>query len=97
MTKSKNVKTKQTDNIPEKFDSIEAAAEFWDSHDVTDYFDLTKEVSDVKIELVRKYFKIESNLVKKLSAEAHKKGCSAEALINLWLQEKLIQAAKPEH
>lgn len=51
MTKLKDAKNKQRDNIPEKFDSIKAAVEFWDSHDVTDYFDLTKEVNDVKIEL----------------------------------------------
>jgi len=55
MQKSKNIKNKQKDNIPEKFESIEAAAEFWDSHDVTDYFDLTKEVSDVKIDLTRNF------------------------------------------
>jgi hypothetical protein len=97
MAKLKKIKNEHKDNIPEKFDSIEAAAEFWDSHDVTDYFELTKEVSDVKIELVRKYFKIERNLAKKLSAEANKKGISSEALINLWLQEKLFQTAKSEH
>ena len=97
MTKLKDAKNKQRDNIPEKFDSIEAAAEFWDSHDVADYFDLTKEVNNVKIELTRNYFKIKQNLAKKISAEAHKKGISTEVLINLWLQEKLIQTANPEH
>ncbi|MBC8181693.1 hypothetical protein H8E88_11275 [candidate division KSB1 bacterium] len=56
------------ENIPEKFDSIEAAADFWDSHDVTYYFDLTKEVSNVKIELTRNYFRIKRNLSKKITA-----------------------------
>ena len=65
MTKLKDAKNKQRDNIPEKFDSIEAAAEFWNSHDVTDYFELTKEVSDIKIELIRNYFKIKKNLAHK--------------------------------
>ena len=94
MKKLKNDKNKQQDNIPEKFDSIEAAAKFWDSHDVTDYFDLTNNVSDVKIKLTRKYFRIEQNLAQKISKEAHKKGISTEALINLWLQEKLTETEK---
>ena len=30
---------KQVDPTPEHFDSYEAAAEFWDTHDTTDYLD----------------------------------------------------------
>jgi hypothetical protein len=31
-------KPKQTDPLPEEFASYEEAAEFWDTHDTTDYF-----------------------------------------------------------
>ena len=30
--------------IPEQFDSVEAAADFWDSHSLADYWDQTHEV-----------------------------------------------------
>jgi CopG antitoxin of type II toxin-antitoxin system len=36
---------KQRDPIPQHFTSIAEAAEFWDSHDLTDYWDLTQEAS----------------------------------------------------
>lgn len=68
---------------------IEAAADFWDTHDVTDYYDLTEEVKDVTIQLKRKYFRIERDIVNRISKEARNRGVSAETLINLWLQEKL--------
>ena len=32
-----NDKKKQIDEIPEEFESCEQAAEFWDTHDTTDY------------------------------------------------------------
>jgi hypothetical protein len=32
------------DLIPEHFMSIEEAAEFWDNHDLADYWDLIEEV-----------------------------------------------------
>ena len=31
------------DPIPKRFKSVEEAAEFWDSHDLADYWDLTQE------------------------------------------------------
>ncbi len=34
-----NDKPKQVDPIPEEFSSYEEAAEFWDTHDTTDYPD----------------------------------------------------------
>ena len=36
-------KTKR-DPIPENFKSIEKAAEFWDTHSIADYWDLTRPV-----------------------------------------------------
>jgi hypothetical protein len=36
--------TRKRDPIPERFDSVGAAAEFWDTHDTTDYEDLMHDV-----------------------------------------------------
>jgi hypothetical protein len=35
---------KNRDPIPKHFKSIKEAAEFWDTHDLGDYWDLTREV-----------------------------------------------------
>lgn len=94
MQKLKNKTSKLRDEIPENFDSYDAAAEFWDTHDVSDYLDLTEEVPNVQIKLKRKHFKIEPDITAKLSQKAREKGISTETLINLWLQEKLFESEK---
>ena len=82
------------DPIPEHFSSIEEAAEFWDVHDLADYWDLTEEVDvDVNLQRRRHLVALTPELVDKLAEEAHKRGISAETLINLWLSEKLQEMA----
>jgi hypothetical protein len=80
--------------IPEHFKSIEEAAEFWDSHDLADYWDLTQEAL-FEVDIQRRVFltALEPELAKKLIACAHKRGVSTETLINLWLAEKVAEAA----
>jgi hypothetical protein len=84
-------KTKR-DPIPESFDSLEDAAEFWDTHSIADYEDVTEEVQfDVDLQRGSYYFPVSKDLVKQLHNMAKKQGISTETLINLWLQEKLVQ------
>lgn len=44
------------DTIPEHFARIEEAAEFWDTHDLADYADMTKEVT-ATVDLQRRRLK----------------------------------------
>jgi hypothetical protein len=44
---------KTKDVLPEEFDSLEEAAEFWDSHSLADYWDETKEVQ-IQVRATRK-------------------------------------------
>lgn len=83
---------KKRDPIPKHFKSIEEAAEFWDSHDLTDYWDLTRE-AHFEVDIKRRVFltALEPQLAKKLTAAAHKQGVSTETLVNVWLTEKLAQ------
>ena len=86
---------KERDRIPEHFKSIEEAAEFWDSHDLGDYWDLTKEAHfDVDIRQRVFLAALEPELAKKLSECARKQGVSTETLINVWLSEKLAETAQ---
>lgn len=82
------------DQIPEDFGSIEAAAEFWDTHSLADYWDQTKEVAlDVALERRIVLLPLEQGLAKQLSEAARIQGLSTETLANLWLSERLQQSA----
>ncbi len=80
-------KNKRRDPIPEEFSSIEEAAEFWETHSLADYEDLTEEV-DAEISLVRNHFRVDRELAHRISQIARRRGISSETLVNLWLQEK---------
>lgn len=77
------------DPIPENFESLEAAAEFWDTHSLADYWD---EMTEVQIEVTaprRHRVAIEPELWEKIAAQARAKGISVETLVNVWLAERV--------
>ena len=81
------------DPIPEHFATLEEAADFWDTHDLADYWDLTEDVKfEVNLNRRRYLVAVAPELAEKLAVEAHRQGISTETLINLWLSEKLQQA-----
>jgi len=86
--------TKKCDPIPKHFKTIEEAAEFWDTHDLADYWDLTRE-AHFDVDIQRRVFltALEPELAKKLVARARKQGISTETLINIWLAEKLAEVS----
>jgi len=86
MKKSK----KKIEPIPDEFKNIMEASNFWDKHDITDYWADTKEVKfKASLKKEPKYIAIEKNLAKKALAVAKEKRVSIETLVNLWLKEKL--------
>lgn len=70
-------KQKQIDPIPDEFSSYEEAAEFWDTHDTTDYPYAFRTV-EVKSELRQRHYEVEidSDVMKKLRARARRKRVS---------------------
>jgi hypothetical protein len=81
---------KQVDPIPDHFNSIEEAGEFWDEHSLADYWDQTKEVYfDIEIEEEPRYIVLERKLAKKINEWAKKEKVSPEILVNLWVSEKI--------
>ncbi len=66
--------------------------DFWDSHDLADYWDETKPVRfDVALESEATYYGIDRSLSNKLTALAKQRGVSSRTLVNLWIQEKLSE------
>jgi len=89
MQKSK----KKIEPIPDEFKTIMEASDFWDKHDITDYWDETKEVKfKASLKKEPKYVALEESIAKKALAVAKKKRVSIETLVNLWLKEKLSTA-----
>jgi hypothetical protein len=67
-------------------------AEFWDTHDATDFDEQTHEVSiEFDLRSRRHYIAIEPDLLAQLRKAAMARGVSTESLANLWLQEHLFQ------
>jgi hypothetical protein len=86
MQKSK----KKIDSIPDEFKTIMEASDFWDKHDITDYWDETKEVKfRASLKKEPKYVALEESIAKRALAVAKEKRVSIETLVNLWLKEKL--------
>lgn len=70
--------------------SYKDIGKFWDTHDLSDFWDKTKEASfEVDIESEITYYAVDRTLSEKIQALAQKRGVTADTLINLWVQEKL--------
>ncbi|HEX5691794.1 MAG TPA: CopG family antitoxin [Roseiflexaceae bacterium] len=80
--------------IPDQFASIEEAAAFWDSHDLTDYSDDLEEIAaTIALQRHRHLVALAPELAAQIGAEAKRQGVSTETLINLWLSERLRSSA----
>jgi len=70
--------------------SYKEIGDFWDTHDISEVWDKTKEASfEVDIESEVTYYAVDRLLSERIQAIARKRGVAADTLINLWVQEKL--------
>lgn len=71
--------------------SYQAIGEYWDNHDLDEVWAQTEAADFVVSGHARTtYYPVESGLSQKLRAVAQRRGVSAETLVNLWLQEKVL-------
>ena len=81
------------DSLPEEFKSLEDAANFWNTHSLSDYWDETHEV-EVEVKAVRRqWVPLASHVASRTSERARREGVSVETLVNLWVAERLEMAA----
>ncbi len=87
-------KKKRFDPIPAHFTSLEGAAEFWGSHDTTDYPGVFRTVR-VVAELRNRHYEIpiEADVIKMLQARARKAGVTLGHLANDLLRRQLGASA----
>lgn len=76
-----------------KATSYKEIGEFWDSHNLADYWDQTKPVHfDINIESEITYYPLADGLSLQIRRLAKRQGISPETLLNIWVQEKLQKA-----
>jgi predicted DNA binding CopG/RHH family protein len=87
-------KQKNVEPIPEEFASYEEAAEFWDTHDTTDYPESFETVA-IETDLKRRRYEVEidEDLMKALHEKAQKMGVAVNQLVSEMLREKISPAA----
>lgn len=77
-------------NIPE-FKNYQEEARFWDTQDISDYWDQGKPVK-IKASFplsTRLELRIDEESAKKLAYEAQKKGVGPSTLARMWIKERL--------
>jgi hypothetical protein len=89
------MKKDKKEPIPEHFKSAEEAGDFWDVHDIADYWDQTSE-TELTFNLKRRHYfiGIDPRISQELQRISEAEGISAETMANLWLQEKLQEKMK---
>ncbi len=87
---------KHVDPIPEEFASYEEAAEFWDTHDTTDYPDNFRTV-DIVSEFKGRYYEIEieDDVAQALQVRAQQKGVPTSRIASDMLRQQLAIAGQP--
>ena len=85
----KNKKRKR-DSLPDEFQSLEEAGEFWDTHSSSDYEEFMRE-AQFEVDLKRRSteVRVSVELIRDVRKIARREGVATETLVNLWLQEKL--------
>jgi hypothetical protein len=80
------------DLLPDEFNTIEEAANFWDTHSLADYEDFQRDIEfEVALKSEKNYFAVERDLSIYIDKLAHIKGILPETLVNLWLKEKIFE------
>jgi len=82
---------KKFDPIPEEFSSYEEAADFWDSHDTTDYLDEFEDV-EVQTRFIHRHFEVEvdEDVMDALIKQAKSLGVPASRIANNLLRRQLL-------
>ena len=88
-------KKRKIDPLPEEFNSLEEAGEFWDTHSSADYEEYMKEVH-FEVDLKRRVHevRIAEEVLREVRKIADQQGLDTETLINLWLQQKVTANAR---
>lgn len=78
-----------------QFESLDKLVEFFDTHDMGDYWEQMPEAQfEIDIQHRTHLFSLDDELAERLMEIAKAKHVPSEALINSWLREKVLEEAK---
>ncbi len=80
-----------------KFDTEEQEAEFWDTHDSTDFLEDTEEVVIEYVDARPKTLislRLPSNTIEGLKALATRRGIGYQTMIRMWVMERLEEESR---
>ncbi len=77
-----------------KADALEKKGAFWDKHDFTDFANPDAPDADFKVTCA---VPVELDLLTRVEKEARQRGVKVETLVNVWLQQKLSEQARPSN
>ena len=80
---------KRIDSLPEDFGTLEAAEEFWEAHDTTDYPSKKVEAVNIDIQTMTFELQLEAKVAYRLIKIADEKGISIDKLVNALLKNGL--------
>jgi predicted DNA binding CopG/RHH family protein len=82
------------DKIPQ-FKTEQEEADFWDSHDSTDFFDETEAVNvtfvDARSTMRQISLRLDPSVIDQLKSLAVDKGIGYQTMIRMWVMERLRQ------
>lgn len=88
-------RTRRVEPLPDSFQTLEELWTFWDTHSTADYEHLMEDVdAQVDIRSSKVYCPVAKDLLAQVRVQARRQGVSTETLVNLWLREKAMRAAR---
>ncbi len=96
MVAVKKTQTERRSRIP-RFKSLEEEANFWETHDTTEFED---EFEEVEIKVARPLqhilaVRLDAKTIDRLAVTGRRKGIGPSTLARMWLLERLEQEEKP--
>ena len=92
MAKNKKVKHEP---LPEHFQSLEEAGEFWDTHSSADYEEFMQPANfEVDLKRHSTEVRVSDDVLRAVRKIARHQGVTTETLVNLWLQERAVARIK---
>jgi len=82
----------KVEEIPEEFRTYEEAAEFWNTHDSTEYGDVLEEV-EIEVDVQRRHYlvEIDKEFSRVLHEKAQKQGVPDSVFASKLLQKELVK------
>ena len=95
MTPARGRDMKKNKSSISKARSYAQIGEFWDKHDLSDYWGKTRKVKfDVVLDPEATYYPVQKDLAEEIKSVARKQGVTFDTLVNRWLGQKLQETRR---